>query len=409
MAGKFINTTHSDNINNLVTGLQEIIKNPHYMWNNQSPTPVTYFNQNTEMSTLDQASKLQYSPLGEDSPTYYNKIENFLIYGLERVQLQIDNGEFGAESDTIEGEAIVLPNTITPYPGDYFKINYIKENMMFRVIAVNPDTLEDGANIYKISYKVDSSLDHDKDINVKDSYNMILNNIGTKFNPIIRSEKYDLIKELENFLYSMKEYYKSLFYSDRVQTFIFVHNGVHFYDPCMVEFLKRNKLMEGGDEYIYITHQLPVPATFSIEYKKTIFRCLEKGDLEHVLDYRYNAIARIINNQTSIFYTRAEDYYKIDYEYNTAESQLFGILPCFSDDFIEKLHTGELFDYNDPKAIYNIIIKTATDTNICQRDIEVIDNIDLNNNITLFYAIPCVIFCIEAFIKQLMLNNNENM
>ena len=402
MAGKFTNTTHSDNINKLVDGLQNVIKNPYYKWNTQSPTITTYFNQNVEMSTLDEASKLQYSPMGEDSPTYYNEIKNFYIYGLERIQLQVDNGDFGAESDTIEGEAIILPNTITPYPGDYFKINYIKENMMFRVISVTPDTLEDGANIYKISYKVDSSLDHDEDINVKDSYNMILNNVGTKFNPIIRSEKYDLIEELDNFLVSLKNYYKSLFYSERVQSFVFIHNGLHFYDPSMVEFLSKNGLMEGDDEYVYITHQLPMPSTFPLQYKKTFFRCLEKMDFKNLSRYKFNAIARAILSDTSIFGSRPEDYFQVDFDYNVTETQLFGVLPCFNDEFVTNLIDGELFDNNTKLSVYNLIIKFVHGIDVAQSDLDALDNLDLNNNITLFYAIPCIIFCIEAYIKGLL-------
>lgn len=407
MTGKFINTTHSDNINQLVNGLQNIIKNPYYKWNNQSPTVVTYYNQNTEMSTLDEGSKLQYSALGDDSPTYYNEIKDFYLYGIERATLQVDNGEFGTESDTIEGEAIILPNTITPYPGDYFKINYIKENMLFRVTSVTPDTLEDGANIWKVSYKIDSSLDHDKDLNIKDSYNMILNNTGTKFNSIIRSEKFDLIKELENNLICLKEYYKNIFYSDRVQSFIFIHNTKHFYDPNMIEFIIRNGLMDGGENFIFVSHILPLPSTFSIDYKNTFFRYLEKFDFDNLYKYRYNAIGRIIDNDTTIFSTRPEEYFSIDFNYNTVETSLFGVLPCFHDDFIVHLSQSKIFENDDPLAVYNIIIKLANKINITQNDLDVLDNIELNNNITLFYSIPCIIFCIEAFIKQLMIDDNS--
>ena len=55
--GKFINTEHRDNIDSLVVGLKDILKNPYYKWNDKSGTAVTYFNQNKEASTLDESSK----------------------------------------------------------------------------------------------------------------------------------------------------------------------------------------------------------------------------------------------------------------------------------------------------------------------------------------------------------------
>lgn len=405
--GKFTNTTQNDNLTTLVNGLQEIIKNPHYKWSNQAPTLVTYFNQNTEMSTLDEGSKLQYSAMGENSPTYYNKIENFYLYGIERIQLQIDNGEFGAESSAIEGDAVILPNTITPYPGDYFKINYIKEDMLFRVTTVTTDTLEDGANIYKISYNVDSSKPHDDDLNIKDSYNMILNNVGTRFNPIIRSEKYDLIEKLDAINLSLKKYYDALFFSQRVQSFIFLHNGLHFYDPAMVEFLKRTDLFSGSDYYIYVTHQLPVNPTFVLDYKKTFLHCLEKMDFKYIDHYKYNAIGRCITSDTTIFASRAEDYFKVDFNYDIVEAQMFGELPCFDSEFIEKIKDKTLFDNEDPKSIYNVILKFINGIDISQEDLDNLLYMDYNNNVTLFYAIPCIIFCIEYYEKQLLLNNEE--
>ena len=55
--GKFINTTHSENIGRLVDSTKKIINNPYYLWANRQPTIVLYFNQNKEMSTVDEGFK----------------------------------------------------------------------------------------------------------------------------------------------------------------------------------------------------------------------------------------------------------------------------------------------------------------------------------------------------------------
>ena len=122
MAGKFINTEHRDNIDSLVVGLKDIMKNPYYKWSDKSGTAVIYFNQNKEATTLDESSKLYYADMGLNSPIKYNMIEDMMLYGIEQIAISMDNGDFGAQANDIDGEAIVLPNTIIPYVGDYFKI-----------------------------------------------------------------------------------------------------------------------------------------------------------------------------------------------------------------------------------------------------------------------------------------------
>lgn len=397
--GKFINTTHTDNINTLVDNVKTIINNPYYVWANSKPTIVDYYNMNRKMSTLDEGFKNINSDLGKDSPIWFNIVRDFYLYGIERIQIQIEDGEFGAESGDISGEAFILPNTIIPYAGDMFVIKYIKEKFFFRVTGVSHDTLENGSNMYKITYKLESSENHLKDIRIKDRYRMVVNNIGTDFNAVIREESYDLIERLEALLYKLKTYYTNIFYSSRVQAFIYKFNHKRFYDPYMTEFLMNNSLLSGAEDYVYITQQLPLRSNFPVQYDRSFFRCLELEDFKHMRKYTYKGIGRYIDNDLTIFGTRMEDYFEMDYSFTQAEGGLHGVLQCFREELFEGIESGKTYDGND--AIYNIIIKYATGQDIDDQDVEFID-FDIYNNITLFYAIPCIIFCLEGSIKRMM-------
>lgn len=398
--GKFINTEHRDNIDGLVTGLKEIINNPYYKWNDKSGTPVVYFNQNKEATTLDDASKLYYADIGIDSPIKYNMIEDFMLYGIEQIAISMENGDFGPEANEISGEAIVLPNTIIPYVGDYFHIIYTKEKLLFRVIDTTPDTLENGSNIYKIQYKLEStSLEQViESENIEDKYNMIVNNLGTGFNPIIRHESYNMIKALDKVLFDLRTYYKSVFYKPRVQTFVFLHNGQRFYDPFMIEFLKENKILAGDEGYIYLTQQIQLSSLFPMQYSKSFFKCLEDKDLMNIRSYKHDGIAEYISDPLSIFQTRLENYFEVK-QYNKCEPN-FGVLPCFKDELISAIEDDRLLCGND--SVYNIIIKFFNKRAIDQKDIDDLKFIDFSDNIVIFYAIPCVIYCIERFAKSLM-------
>ena len=397
--GKFINTEHRENIDGLVTGLKEIMNNPYYKWNDKTGTAVVYFNQNKEASTLDQASKLYYADIGIDSPIKYNMIEDFMLYGIEQIAISMENGDFGPEASEISGEAIVLPNTIIPYVGDYFHIIYTEEKLLFRVIDTTPDTLENGSNIYKIQYKLESSQLEDvlESENIEDKYNMIVNNLGTGFNPIIRHESYNLIKALDKVLFDLRTYYKSIFYKQRVQTFVFLHNGQRFYDPFMIEFMKENKILDGDEDYIYLTQQIQLSSLFPIQYSKSFFKCIEDKDLGRIRWYEHNGIAEYISDPLSIFQTRLENYFEIKHQTSDIN---FGILPCFKDELIAAIEEDTLLEGCD--SVYNIIIKYFRNKPITQEDIDNLRYIDFSDNIVIFYAIPCVIYCIERFVKSLI-------
>lgn len=397
MAGKFINTEYRDNINTLVQGLKDTLKNPYYKFNDKSGTFVNYFNQNKEASTLDESSKLYYADMGYDSPIKYNIIEDMILYGIEQIAITMDNGDFGPEANEISGDAIVLPNTIIPYVGDYFCIKYTEEKILYRVIDVTPDTLENGSNIYKLQYKMESSDMENIMDNIEHKYHMLVNNVGTGFNTIIRDESYKMIEKIDQVLFNLRTYYKSVFYKNRVQTFIFIHEGKRFYDPFMIEFLRENKILDGNDEYIYLYQQTRLSTLFPMQYNKTFFKCLESKDKERIRSYNHSAIAEYISDTMSIFQTRLEQYFQIKYETPTVN---FGILPCFKDDFINAIENNRLLECND--SIYNIIIKYFNNRELCQEDIDNLECIDFSDNITIFYAIPCIIYCLESFIKKLM-------
>ena len=236
--GKFVDTQYTSAIDNVSSTVESLLNNPYYMWNDKKPTLVTYYHINAEQSTLDEASGMNYSDLGPNCPFRYNQIDKFVLYGIDKIALQLQAGEFSVEADEITGDAIVLPGTITPFPNDYFTIDLAKDSWLFRVNDVDKDTLNDGSNIWKLSYRLEHIDDsHLQDLVVED-YKMLVKNVGTRYNPILKSSSYDLIDSMDHICTTLKKYFVSLFYNERVQTFIFVHYVEdHFYDPYMIEFI----------------------------------------------------------------------------------------------------------------------------------------------------------------------------
>ena len=102
--GKFTDTKYTNTIDSLVSATKSKINNPYYIFSDKKPTKVTYYSQNIEKSTLDEASGLYEAHLGGQSPFKYNKISDFIIYGIEKIATDYDlNDNNGIEANDITG------------------------------------------------------------------------------------------------------------------------------------------------------------------------------------------------------------------------------------------------------------------------------------------------------------------
>ena len=99
---KFSDTKYINTIDNLVSATKDKINNPYYKFSDKKPTKVTYYTQNVEKSTLDEASGLYEAHLGSKSPFKFNKIKDLVLYGIDRINVEYDVGEFAADAVVFE-------------------------------------------------------------------------------------------------------------------------------------------------------------------------------------------------------------------------------------------------------------------------------------------------------------------
>ena len=399
--GKILNTTYHDSVEKVTGFYNNLVNNPFYVLNDKKPIICTYYNINKDFSSLDPGSKLHMDNIGDDTPLRFNKINDFLLYGFNRIELNTENDEFGLEADQIEGECFVLPNTIVPTEGDYFEVDHIKDSTwLFMVKDVQKDTLDNGSNVYKLSYKLEC-IDHDEIINnIVYNFKMIEQREGTNIAKVVRCEDYDIAKLMDEKAVMLKSYFEDLFYSEKVQSFIYMDStSFRTYDPYMIEFLMRNKILDNGeDSYIHVTHQIPVQNTFSLDYDRTFFRAFERCKREKVVTSNYTTYLEEIISYGTTFSARYEDYFKAEYGdkikpgFNTS---------CLDDDIIFHINDNELYKDED-KLWLNILVKYFNYSNLTENEINSIENIDFSLSKEAFYIIPLLIFCLEKFIEKVL-------
>ena len=436
MAGKFINTTtaYTQMAAQVPETMKDLLDNPYYLFSDKKASECTYYNLNTTMTTLDEATRGNYSEISNSSPLRFNKINNFLVYGISRIEPNLNIEEFGLESSDISGECYILPKTIIPYPGDYFYLTQIEQPYLFRVTAVNPNTLDTGATMYRVNYTLAASDGLKKiEPQVVKVFNFSLSLSGeygsNMSTSLIEEGPYNDIIALQEYATVLKDYYISLFYDAKIQSVAYAYGltdewreingephhlhlanmqrvpcppfGFKVYDPYLIEFLIRNKILSGSTTYIYVTQQMFLEPTFGIDYDRSIFSSLEDKDLEshygrsvgnlYYIDYR---------QKLSWLYAYHEDYFYMEYKKLNAQ---FYYIDIFDDpEFTHKIKKCEFTTHE----LKNLIVKYFNNIDITIEDVKKLKHIDYMDNKEFFYGIPFAIFCIEKQIQKIMSTSN---
>jgi hypothetical protein len=413
-----------ENITN--SKLKRITDNPFYFFNNMPMTKVTFYNVDKNETTLDEVVDNTYNFIGPASGLRFDKINGVILYGIQRMELNIDMGEWGTEADPIEGDAVLPPNTFVPYVNSYFSIDYINQTsneVLFRITSVNIDTFPNGSNFYKINYKLES-IGEDINPQVVKEYQYLSSNVG-KGNVLIDSDTYDLMNSYSDIISNLKQAYYELFFQDTTQTFVFKYGfyDYFFYDPYLIEFMIRNKIFSASDDmYIYLSQPAYPPMYFNIDYNHTIFKYVE--DLKSTICYFYG-YGLLVQDPMSLLTHRIEPYYMITVRDDDGSSlvgcRLLEQIPLFDIDLINLLGYGidnnKICKYecdcnsimkNLPnyKQYYEILYRYFNGLSISSSLIETINNINFVPCKELYYTIPLLIYIIQKMVSNM---NNDSI
>ena len=407
--GKFTSTQYKDLISGVTDIHKDLLNQDYYLFNSQGKgTEVDYYNINTDNSTLDPASALAYSEVGVTSPIRYNLIHGMYIFQMQKIEVNLENLDFGVEASEIFGDSYILPGTIKPMDGDFFIIKHAKDPWLFKVTDSTMDTLPSGEQVWKISWKLDRTTDNDINENVVKEF--IYNEVttGTNTKRIVELSNYELAKKIDAMSSNLKEYFKDLFYSEYVKTFIYkYYTEYRMYDPYAIEFIIKNKLLyNNGEDYVHVSHStIQLPKSFAVSYDHSIFRAFELRDSSKLRNYSYRAQADYINDPTSIFATRYENYFCLNYDIimNAENGPLNprGIIPVMNEEDIDMIKDKK--KYEDKDQFKNIFVKFFAGLDITEKDLEALDYIDYTlYTERLFYDILFLIFCLDYYTNKLL-------
>lgn len=289
-------------MNDNIFNYEQRLESQYTIFLDKNPTFVTYYHICNATSITDTGFLNVERVIGDNSPVQFQRIEDFPIYGIESIKLDLSDEDQGLTS-SFEGEGIILPNTIQPYPNDCFTISYLDRNYLFMISSVNYDTIKSN-NFYNISFFIKTlNPGEAAQINnqIQDRFTCIFENIGTDDKCLMKVDEYEKIVELEKVYDSLVEQYMTLYYNSKYNSLLFAESdGTYLYDKYLTRFVMDNKLFNRCDRYdtVYLSNEDP-SKMFDIQYKFSVYNTIEEGNVKNLKPVRFMRVP--IANPQSIF------------------------------------------------------------------------------------------------------------
>lgn len=273
----------NDMVNNTTNLLDNVLNSKFttYLQGNGTPMFVTYYNIDDTTSTTDRGNFTIDQALGPNSPLRYNKIENFPVYGLKDLIPSIDELEGNLLDLTIDGEVVILPNTIKPSAYDYIVYHYLDDIIIFTVTSFEFSSIKNN-NYYKLSISLKDLHNHEYQDNLDNqtihNYIAKLDNIGTQDRVILESQINIEINQIQKVRDHLIEYYLDNFYDERYNCLILrnelLTKDFSIYDPFLTKFIINNNILDTPYKFIHLVN-FDYRKDVDILYNRSIYKSLE--------------------------------------------------------------------------------------------------------------------------------------
>lgn len=302
-------------------------------------TMVTYYNLNESHTTDSLGLNTHYQILGVDSPLRYDKIEQMIILGFSPLTPQDDQASTtNVRNYALNGEGYIIPGTIMPKENDFFVVNHLNMEHLFRVTEVVQDGLNtDGS--YKINYSLYSTNPQEIAWLEKQTVTrnvMDLQTIGGEdLTPIIGKEDYELRRRLIRMVDDMVNNYIVNYYDQTHNCFILHLNGMSLFDICANVFMAKNGLIirdNANGNIVLNENKIRTPEMWFM-YERSPYKWIERdAPLRYLMPFKYRLVSSS-NYPDSSFYQYGDDVQLMVYGDSWCEN------PGFADFFPQEVYS----------------------------------------------------------------------
>ena len=408
--GRFINKPDERNLVNSYIDSYVGGTSTYAKYIDSVPNFVTYYSKDFNHSTENNSVGSVKEIVGLESPIRYNKIEDFPLYSVEEMSPSLSMEDIGGITSMMEGDAIIIPDTIIPQPEDLFIFSYHETDedhlKVFRITNVAQSSV-DSNTYYRISY---ISYPYDIDIlnqrMVSDEYNLIYNNIGTDQKTILLNRVYLTSSKLENVMTELSEVYVEDYFDNKTNTFLFSNELYNFYDPCLHHFINNNKLFITDQSIMKNIYVSDLNTLSKREYWSSPFYYIE-NNAEIPITAKMPFRMLDTHMRESIFALYRDNYRRITFYKSTINNDLTEQNSVFGNDINTLM--DEYSSTNTIPEVSSIFEKIIIlyVKNIDELDITIFSELfsellytDIDLSLRNYILIPIILYIIEQVIKS---------
>lgn len=380
---------------------EERLQSPLKRFLETTPIFVTYYHVVNEASMADTGYQDAFSLIGSKSPIRYQKINNFPLYGVPQLQIQLQTLEQGIDG-SFDGEAVILPNTIKPFPNDFFVIPYANNStrnaFLFRVTEIQYDVVRaDG--YYKINFILEYN-DEEKLTEIERQ--VIQNNEYVLDTGIIESSTYSKLQEIKAIYDDIKDTYYSIFYNERHNCFLGdLGSNLLLYDPYQTAFINRHALFNDKHNFVVLilTDQFTDPQR-KLKYEKSLYRCIERQDIDLLNNFNFIFYPGVTQLESTFYRWVDKRVMILDHPIN---SQIKPVTPIISNEFLASIRLNGITTHPWQTLIQKYMRKetlTVEDVDPNLND----SLLTLNTNLELFFFTPIILYILKKIISSVTFN-----
>ena len=383
---------------------------------------VDYYSIDADSSTTVTGTNNVDNFIGKDSPVVYDKIEKLPIGGIDNLLATVEYSDDLGHDVDFSSQGIIFPNTITPKPGDFFRVYggqiqclFVVTNFSQVAVRSNP-FIEINFRLYTQSKELFQQLEKQ----VRDTYIVTVTSLGNDKTLVMKKSTYFTIQDhMKNYM-ELVDMYISLFYDRRKSTFCYQE----FFDQdadlpavlvdfILLAFLYHSNTIVYDNAITYAINNLNVkhdrvyiddPSTYidNYEYKKSpLYRILDRNPRTPIDEFPYIII--MTEDVQRTMRTGINLYFAEKYDNTCGCNTTVGNFTIWDAEFLDRIKNDIPYtadDYNEerPKG-FNILLRNAIIDYYHNREID-FDNLTIEHSRSFdnFSLIPIVLFMYKQYI-----------
>lgn len=237
-----------DILKNRTSDYLEAVTKTYAKYQEGSPTYITYYQFDANASSHDQTLEAVDSLIGNNSPKKYKKIFDVIVYGVDALDISNQLSERGLLS-TMSGELVFIPNTVRPYPGDFFVFDYEGlEEHLFKITDVQYDKASPN-KYFKCQYTLSQyNVDEIEGNTDNEEYTVNYDTENGSNTGVITKADAALNDSVEKVIDSLIDKYTKLFYNDDLDTFVATDYDTYYWCPYLQHFLHETKALDKNEK-----------------------------------------------------------------------------------------------------------------------------------------------------------------